>query len=465
MRCIVLILLLPAVLLGQQHFGPENIFGLDIPVVHWGDDADAQYMGAPNTGLLGVPIDAASLYFASGSDTTQVILILDRMTNQIRFIRIDGQGSQNHIQYISNFSGQGPDLTSLSGPSAIAVSSAGRTYDEEIDRIFVADKMNHRLAKFNFHFNHDFPQNDYIEWESSANLDTLFFPVDLKYIICDTFNINSNKIIAIDDNDERLAIFSNSGDLQYVADVHAPADSVNHLYSTIEYVSASPDSIMLYMTDRASCSIRSFFFDGQNSVNYQNQIFLGDLSECKLANVIYHPSIGLWALDSGGPYIYSINLDLSGEPQEIPSQVLDIRLSYNPQRMIILPGRLLVFEEISNATGVMTFCTDPSFGKRQSGPGNTLPLVFSLNPNYPNPFNPNTTINFSVPTSGWVKLEIFNILGQKVKTLANDNRQPGKYSVNWDGLSDSGGQVASGIYLAKLSTAKNMASRKMILLK
>ena len=86
--------------------------------------------------------------------------------------------------------------------------------------------------------------------------------------------------------------------------------------------------------------------------------------------------------------------------------------------------------------------------------------------NYPNPFNPKTTINFSVTqTSSFVTLDIYNIKGQKVKHLVSDQLPTGQHSVVWDGRDDNGKSVSSGIYFYKLKTNNFEKTRKMILMK
>lgn len=85
--------------------------------------------------------------------------------------------------------------------------------------------------------------------------------------------------------------------------------------------------------------------------------------------------------------------------------------------------------------------------------------------NYPNPFNPDTDIRFSLTRDSEVNLSVFNILGQKVKTLVQGSLTAGLHSVKWDGTDESGRQVASGIYLYKIVTGDVVESRKMILMK
>jgi hypothetical protein len=90
----------------------------------------------------------------------------------------------------------------------------------------------------------------------------------------------------------------------------------------------------------------------------------------------------------------------------------------------------------------------------------TVPSVFSLEQNYPNPFNPGTSIRYSIPQNGLVSLAIFNILGEKVLSLENQNMKAGKYEVKFDAS-----HYASGIYFYKLEAGQFTQIKKMILLK
>ena len=93
------------------------------------------------------------------------------------------------------------------------------------------------------------------------------------------------------------------------------------------------------------------------------------------------------------------------------------------------------------------------------------PVVF-LHQNYPNPFNPTTTINYSLKENSKVSLNIYNIKGQKVKQLVNDQLSIGQHSVIWNGKDDSEKKVSSGVYLYKLNVnGKTEAVKKCLLLK
>jgi flagellar hook assembly protein FlgD len=95
-----------------------------------------------------------------------------------------------------------------------------------------------------------------------------------------------------------------------------------------------------------------------------------------------------------------------------------------------------------------------------------IPNIATLYQNYPNPFNPETTISFSVTqTSSFVALDIYNIKGQKVKTLVNEMLPAGEHTIIWDGRDSNDKRVGSGIYFYKLKTENYEKTRKMILLK
>ncbi|MCK5458233.1 MAG: Ig-like domain-containing protein, partial [Melioribacteraceae bacterium] len=96
----------------------------------------------------------------------------------------------------------------------------------------------------------------------------------------------------------------------------------------------------------------------------------------------------------------------------------------------------------------------------------SLPVEYSLEQNYPNPFNPSTKINFNIPKNSNVKLEIFNIIGEKIATLiSNKEYQPGSYTVEWNGANQFGKQVPSGVYLYKISADKFSSVKKMMMIK
>jgi photosystem II stability/assembly factor-like uncharacterized protein len=94
-----------------------------------------------------------------------------------------------------------------------------------------------------------------------------------------------------------------------------------------------------------------------------------------------------------------------------------------------------------------------------------IPLEYSLSQNFPNPFNPSTTITYSLSHSGVTTVEIFNILGQKVKTLVDQFQPIGSYSLQWDGRDDSHGILGSGVYYYRIRSNEFTAVKKMTFIK
>ena len=97
--------------------------------------------------------------------------------------------------------------------------------------------------------------------------------------------------------------------------------------------------------------------------------------------------------------------------------------------------------------------------------GNRLPASPRLFQNYPNPFNNATRISYAISRPGPVEIQIYNVLGQRVKTLLHRNQQPGQYRLVWNGLNQNGKALSSGLYFLVLKTQGKQLRRKLILLK
>jgi hypothetical protein len=94
-----------------------------------------------------------------------------------------------------------------------------------------------------------------------------------------------------------------------------------------------------------------------------------------------------------------------------------------------------------------------------------VPLRFLVMQNAPNPFNPSTTIRFTLPGTSPVRLVVYDITGRVVRALADGTYQPGAHSVAWDGLDRSGRACASGVYVYRLTTTQGVVTRRMVLLR
>jgi len=93
------------------------------------------------------------------------------------------------------------------------------------------------------------------------------------------------------------------------------------------------------------------------------------------------------------------------------------------------------------------------------------PAGFSLDQNFPNPFNMSTTIRFSLPRAGFAELVVYNVMGQKVRSLISEFMTPGSHSIVWDGCDDQDNPVTTGVYFSRLQTRNSSVSSRMMLVK
>ena len=94
-----------------------------------------------------------------------------------------------------------------------------------------------------------------------------------------------------------------------------------------------------------------------------------------------------------------------------------------------------------------------------------IPNDFSLQQNFPNPFNPSTEIRFDLPEEGHIELLVYNMAGQKVRTIESGNMKPGYHSMIWNGTNDKGTRVSTGMYFYSIQTNNFQAVKKMLFLK
>jgi type IX secretion system substrate protein len=149
---------------------------------------------------------------------------------------------------------------------------------------------------------------------------------------------------------------------------------------------------------------------------------------------------------------HSVSIDSIYEDTQVYGDIHDytrIDISDNTGLGLYQPGFVSGEIDIRMPTGI------------NDGPGSlSLPTEFALEQNYPNPFNPTTVISFALPTASQVHLEVFNILGQNVKTLID---QP--MSAGWHEVDFEGGELPSGIYFYRLRHDNGNLTRKMLLVK
>ena len=118
-----------------------------------------------------------------------------------------------------------------------------------------------------------------------------------------------------------------------------------------------------------------------------------------------------------------------------------------------------IFNDFTGADGSYSVAVSPVSVDQEA-----QPQPFSLGQSFPNPFNPSTTIPFSLDSSQAVSLAIFNIAGQRVRTLADSWFDAGQHSAVWDGRDDSGRSLAAGIYIYRIKSGGRSASGKMLMI-
>jgi hypothetical protein len=441
----------------QLQLHREPVFGLNLPAYRWNIDADRQYFGAPESGSMGIPTDAITLRFASGQDTTEIILIADGLESEIRWLRCQAGVSDRPLEHISKYGLPGDSTGYFQGLEAIVVASQGDFYEPSTDHLFAADRMNHRIVRLNFDFHPSDPLSDQIIWESETFVDTNFYPADLAYI---TIAGNESKILALDDISDRLMMFSDHGDLETQFDLSDPADTIFHIFSSMAVKADSNDAISIYLIDRADNSVKRYSLTSDLQLQYVSELQIDPEFPAMLTNLIYNPSLGLYVIGNHEWHIFQLAEDLSDIIRELEAVDFDSVELSDPYRMVVFPERLIVFESLEMGSEITTFAFNQPLAKRNGGSSIVIPKKFSLMQNYPNPFNPNTAIRYQLPVSSQVKLTIYDILGRRVTTLINAPQPAGEHKIVWDASA-----FPSGLYFARLEAGEKSRTVKMILLK
>jgi len=129
-----------------------------------------------------------------------------------------------------------------------------------------------------------------------------------------------------------------------------------------------------------------------------------------------------------------------------------------------------VYDIEADRSGTLWFATNAGVSRYGDEPSavdesGAIPSLITIDGIFPNPFNPETTIGFSLPSEGLVTLDIYSMSGQKIRTLVSDTRQAGRYSVVWGGRDMNGAPVASGVYIVRLGMDSIIASQRITLVR
>jgi hypothetical protein len=147
----------------------------------------------------------------------------------------------------------------------------------------------------------------------------------------------------------------------------------------------------------------------------------------------------------------------------LPDQEIEHNLVFAPSRDQEFSSQATISTDDPDNNEIIIYLA--GIANPVSNDNQAIPAVTTLKGNYPNPFNPETTISFGMNKAGRVDLVIYNILGQKVKTLLSEERQAGNHQVVWNGKDANNSSVASGVYFYKMTTGDYSKTSKMILMK
>jgi len=157
------------------------------------------------------------------------------------------------------------------------------------------------------------------------------------------------------------------------------------------------------------------------------------------------------------------NLVFTVNDQSVSSVTLEATKTQNPSHSMLF----LYHDANSGGTGIRK--EEPRFEQvsvaLSGGVNSGLPAEYALEQNYPNPFNPSTKIAFALPMAGKVEISVYNVLGQEVNTLVNEELTAGNHTIEWDGRNNSGGSVSSGIYFYRIVAGDFSQTKKMLMLK
>ncbi len=174
------------------------------------------------------------------------------------------------------------------------------------------------------------------------------------------------------------------------------------------------------------------------------------------------------------------NTDLSNLTVKVDREKLPkwLNIKENPQFINVRSGEkgserlhlsFMVVDAPPFAEVLVPFTLEDSAGNKweytmKLYPQQGRPIEYSLHENYPNPFNPSTTISYSLKENKHTQLVIYNALGQKIRTLVHEPQTAGIHAIQWNGQNENGEQVSSGIYFYRLTAGSFIQTRRMMLI-
>jgi subtilisin family serine protease len=203
---------------------------------------------------------------------------------------------------------------------------------------------------------------------------------------------------------------------------------------------------------------------------------VSDINNSSIPEIIATSLDGkLFAIDNTGNIVSNFPIEIGGQLKSTPT-VFDLDGDGDLEIILGSNGAMNIYDLPSQGTNLNFWYTHQGNYQRTSNvegvvlkvePAITglLPTQFELFQNYPNPFNPSTTIEYLSPQTSQVEISIYNVAGQKIRTLIDESIGAGNYKLLWDGKNSRGIAVTSGVYYYQLRTVGRVITRKMILLR
>lgn len=171
----------------------------------------------------------------------------------------------------------------------------------------------------------------------------------------------------------------------------------------------------------------------------------------------------LYYYDAGASGIPAPKYYLTESPAGMTMDSVSGIISWTPDATGDYSVSILAVNTIGAAEQSFVLHVQPATGIGDGGSG--LPTSYALSQNFPNPFNPGTSIRYDLPKESYVSLKIYNLLGQEVRTLIRSTQEAGRRAIYWDATDDAGHRVSSGIYFYRLIANDFVQTKKMILMK
>jgi hypothetical protein len=295
--------------------------------------------------------------------------------------------------------------------------------------------------------------------------DTTWVELSEENVSYSTYTETMLDLSAYDGEDNVYIAFVYHGDYAtnwYIDDVLVEGDEANNAPSAVTLLTPEDGDSVLVTPDMLAAGQDELRLDWEGSTDAD-----GD-------PISYIVTIGV---DDGSGAAVSLDMDSTLSEDYLGALYMDLMEAADSSTVDISSGVFTVLWDVSATDGMDTTLSengpfavtlDVGWFLGVDGHG-VIPDQFALHQNYPNPFNPITTIRYDVPEAARVTIEVYNLLGMRVRTLVSDDHQAGYHTVRWNGLNERGVAVASGMYIYRIhadgATGSFTDIRKLVLMK